>query len=124
MAGMMMRVGASRIVIRMLNRYFCHPADGLARCGTDGSDFDCPVFSPDLLDAQAGTSDISSPPCLPGCFRLERSPGGACTRWKSAALSRRTRKPAIAPPAIGINQIRAVPVGALGSGTPRAVFLA
>ena len=22
-----------------------------------------------------------------GCFRLERSPGGACTRWKSAALS-------------------------------------
>jgi hypothetical protein len=58
----------------------------------------------------------------PGCFRLERSPGGACTRWKSAALSRRTRKPAIAPPAIGINQIRAVPVGALGSGPPRAVF--
>jgi hypothetical protein len=27
-----------------------------------------------------------------GCFRLERSPGGACTRWKSAALSRRTWK--------------------------------
>src|ERR1700732_4573249 len=53
MAGMMMRVGASRIVIRMLNRYLCHPADGLARCGTDGSGFDCPVFSPDLLDAQA-----------------------------------------------------------------------
>ena len=26
----------------------------------------------------------------PGCFRLERSPGGACTRWISAALSRRT----------------------------------
>jgi hypothetical protein len=25
----------------------------------------------------------------PGCFRLERSPGGACTRWKSAAFSRR-----------------------------------
>src|SRR5690242_12328741 len=30
-----------------------------------------------------------------GCFRLERSPGGACTRWKSAALSRRTWKAAI-----------------------------
>jgi hypothetical protein len=29
----------------------------------------------------------------PGCFRLERSPGGACTRWKSAALSRRTWEP-------------------------------
>jgi hypothetical protein len=26
-----------------------------------------------------------------GRFRLERSPGGACTRWKRAALSRRTR---------------------------------
>src|SRR5271168_1814726 len=26
----------------------------------------------------------------PGCFRLERSPGGTRTRWKSAALSRRT----------------------------------
>ena len=25
-----------------------------------------------------------------GCFRLERSPGGVCTRWKCAALSRRT----------------------------------
>src|SRR6202011_275554 len=28
-----------------------------------------------------------------GRFRLERSPGGACTRWKRAALSRRTWKP-------------------------------
>jgi hypothetical protein len=27
-----------------------------------------------------------------GCFRLERLPGGACTHWKSAALSRRTPK--------------------------------
>src|SRR5258707_15211221 len=31
----------------------------------------------------------------PGCFRLERPPGGACTRWKSAALSRRTWRAAI-----------------------------
>src|SRR6516162_7122210 len=31
----------------------------------------------------------------PGCFRLERSPGGACTRWISAALSRRTPIPVI-----------------------------
>src|SRR6266850_1799009 len=30
-----------------------------------------------------------------GRFRLERSPGGACTRWKSAALSRRTWNPDI-----------------------------
>ena len=33
----------------------------------------------------------------PGCFRLERSPGGACTRWISAALSRRTWNPVIRP---------------------------
>src|SRR6516165_3077455 len=26
----------------------------------------------------------------PGCFWLEGSPGGPCTHWKSAALSRRT----------------------------------
>ena len=25
-----------------------------------------------------------------GCFRLERSPGGTCTHWKSATLPRRT----------------------------------
>src|SRR5689334_1517247 len=30
-----------------------------------------------------------------GRFRLERSPGGACTHWKSAALSRRTWIPDI-----------------------------
>src|SRR3954465_10641147 len=30
-----------------------------------------------------------------GRFRLERSPGGACTHWKSAALSRRTWKAVI-----------------------------
>ena len=28
-------------------------------------------------------------------FRLERLPGGTCTHWKSAALSRRTPTPAI-----------------------------
>jgi hypothetical protein len=27
-----------------------------------------------------------------GCFRLERSPGGTCTHWKSAAFPRRTPK--------------------------------
>jgi hypothetical protein len=35
----------------------------------------------------------------PGCFRLERSPGGPCTHWKSAALSRRTWKAVIRSPA-------------------------
>ena len=33
-----------------------------------------------------------------GCFRLERLPGGTCTHWKSAALSRRTPKADIACP--------------------------
>src|SRR6266404_1502244 len=31
-----------------------------------------------------------------GCFRLERLPGGPCTHWKSAALSRRTWSAAVA----------------------------
>jgi hypothetical protein len=33
-----------------------------------------------------------------GCFRLERSPGGPCTHWKSAALSRRTWRADIRAP--------------------------
>ena len=32
-----------------------------------------------------------------GCFRLERLPGGVCTHWKCAALSRRTWKSVIGP---------------------------
>jgi len=32
-----------------------------------------------------------------GCFRLERLPGGTCTHWKSAALSRRTPTGVIQP---------------------------
>ena len=35
-----------------------------------------------------------------GCFRLERLPGGTCTHWKSAALSRRTPKADIACPPV------------------------
>jgi hypothetical protein len=41
-----------------------------------------------------------------GRFRLERSPGGACTHWKSAALSRRTWKADIrtlAPPDVVVS---------------------
>ena len=30
-----------------------------------------------------------------GCFRLERLPGGICTHWESAALTRRTPSAAI-----------------------------
>src|SRR6201997_3452439 len=41
-----------------------------------------------------------------GCFRLERSPGGPCTHWKSAALSRRTWIEAVADSALCISSRR------------------
>ena len=44
-----------------------------------------------------------------GCFRLERWPGGACTRWKSAALPRRT-------PNSDIWEMRSVSVRHAGNG--------
>src|SRR6202023_3967812 len=37
-----------------------------------------------------------------GRFRLERSPGGACTHWKSAALSRRTWESGHSVPCLGL----------------------
>src|ERR1700730_13529254 len=40
-----------------------------------------------------------------GRFRLERSPGGACTHWKSAALSRRTWK----APTLSLNGEGSIP---------------
>src|SRR6202171_5592720 len=53
-----------------------------------------------------------------GRFRLERSPGGACTHWKSAALSRRTWKAAIGmePPDLNL-----VPSTDIGSSTPEGL---
>src|SRR5438045_2786780 len=47
----------------------------------------------------------------PGCFRLERSPGGPCTHWKSAALSRRTRKADVAVGGGGHSECRTLPGG-------------
>src|SRR6185312_5148849 len=37
-----------------------------------------------------------------GRFRLERLPGGACTHWKSAALSRRTWESGHSVPCLGL----------------------
>jgi hypothetical protein len=37
-----------------------------------------------------GFSQLVTSLTAPVAFRLERSPGGACTHWKSAAFSRRT----------------------------------
>jgi hypothetical protein len=43
-----------------------------------------------LVTAIRGLQTFRHLHACPGCFRLERSPGGPCTHWKSAALSRRT----------------------------------
>src|SRR5262249_51989615 len=46
--------------------------------------------SPYFVTAIRGLQTFRHLHACPGCFRLERSPGGPCTHWKSAALSRRT----------------------------------
>jgi len=67
-----------------------------------------------LSEPMAGTQPCRREPLfMPHC--------GHCLEPVAGFLG---RKPAIAPPAIRINQIRAVPVGELGSGPPRDVFLA
>src|SRR5262245_42079697 len=48
--------------------------------------------SPYFVTAIRGLQTFRHLHACPGCFRLERSPGGPCTHWKSAALSRRTRE--------------------------------
>jgi hypothetical protein len=52
-----------------------------------------------------------------GCFRLERLPGGTCTHWKSAALSRRTPKADFTkpPPEQGYTQLRLLENKAISS---------
>src|SRR6516162_7288403 len=46
--------------------------------------------SPYLVTAIRGLQTFRHLHACPGCFRRERSPGGPCTHWKCAALSRRT----------------------------------
>src|SRR6516165_4596978 len=46
--------------------------------------------SPYFVTAIRGLQTFRRLHACSGCFRLERSPGGACTRWISAAFSRRT----------------------------------
>src|SRR5215467_10115710 len=48
--------------------------------------------SPYIVTAIRGLQTFRHLHAGPGCFRRERSPGGPCTHWKSAALSRRTWK--------------------------------
>jgi hypothetical protein len=44
----------------------------------------------DDLALVAGSQTFRLLHACSGCFRLERSPGGPCTHWNRAALSRRT----------------------------------
>src|SRR5262245_63545683 len=46
--------------------------------------------SPYIVTAIRGLQTFRHLHACPGCFRRDRSPGGPCTHWKSAALSRRT----------------------------------
>src|SRR5215467_4252172 len=46
--------------------------------------------SPYFVTAIRGLQTFRHLHACPGCFRRERSPGGSCTHWNSAALSRRT----------------------------------
>src|SRR5215472_902375 len=46
--------------------------------------------SPYFVTAIRGLQTFRHLHACPACFRRERSPGGPCTHWKSAALSRRT----------------------------------
>src|SRR5215813_1836050 len=48
--------------------------------------------SPYFVTAIRGLQTFRHLHACPGCFRRERSPGGPCTHWKSAALSRRPWK--------------------------------
>src|SRR5438132_2751938 len=51
--------------------------------------------SPYVVTAIRGLQTFRHLHACPGGFRLERSPGGPCTHWKGAALSRRTWKKAV-----------------------------
>src|SRR5262249_55158597 len=53
--------------------------------------------SPYFVTAIRGLQTFRHLHACPGCFRRERSPGGPCTHWKSAALSRRTWRAAPSP---------------------------
>src|SRR5215472_4859655 len=54
--------------------------------------------SPYFVDRYPGLQTFRHLHACPGGFRLERSPGGPCTHWKSAALSRLTWKAVIRSP--------------------------
>jgi hypothetical protein len=76
---------APRLLLRLRIK---HPVTGLpARLNTR------PVANGYLGGIRTRQTTRHCQAATSGCFRLEHSPGGACTHWKSAALSRRTPNP-------------------------------
>src|SRR6266851_5351955 len=55
----------------------------------------CTLAQSPCVTAIRGLQTFRHLHACPGCFRLERLPGGPCTHWRSAALSRRTWKPVV-----------------------------
>jgi len=77
------RIGLHIVLFEACSAFTCVAACTLAR-------------SPYVVTAIRRLQTLRLLHACSGRFRLERSPGGACTHWKSAALSRRTWKTAIA----------------------------
>src|SRR5580704_10736004 len=72
------RIGLHIVLFEACSAFTCVAACTLAR-------------SPYVVTAIRRLQTLRLLHACSGRFRLERSPGGACTHWKSAALSRRTR---------------------------------
>src|SRR6516162_8460151 len=83
------RIGLHIVLFEVCSAFTCVAACTLAR-------------SPYVVTAIRRLQTLRLLHACSGRFRLERSPGGACTHWKSAALSRRTREAVIrSPPLVG-----------------------
>src|SRR5205814_3586074 len=76
------RVGLHIVLFEACSAFTCVPACTLAR-------------SPYVVTAIRRLQTLRLLHACSGRFRRERSPGGACTHWKSAALSRRTWTPVL-----------------------------
>src|SRR6516165_9296649 len=65
--------------------------------------------SPYIVTAIRGLQTFRHLHACPGCFRRERSPGGPCTHWKSAALSRRAWGSGPSPRCVSATELRPSP---------------
>jgi hypothetical protein len=87
------RVGLHIVLFEVCSAFTCVAACTLAR-------------SPYVVTAIRRLQTLRLLHVCSGRFRLERSPGGACTHWKSAALSRRTWKAVIRLEHLGVMGLR------------------